>query len=152
MPRPRRSGHLAALAAQPGADEGDFLAVERAYFPWVNALNTMLDNLVDLDEDPLHQRHIERYGSPQAAAERLAAIAARSRAGVCMLPSAQQHELILAAMGGLYLHNLPPGLGIAELLPLRCWMRSGRSHPRHSPCTGCAKAGREPHCALAAVG
>ena len=96
-------GALAALAAQPGADEGDFLAVERAYFPWVNALNTMLDSLVDLDEDPSQQRHIERYGSPQAAAERLAAIAARSRAGVCKLPSAQQHELILAAMGGFYL-------------------------------------------------
>ena len=94
-------GALVALAAQPGATEGDFLAVEGAYFPWVNALNTLLDSLVDLDEDPSQQRHIERYGSPQAAAERLAAIAARSRAGVCKLAGAQQHELILAAMGGL---------------------------------------------------
>lgn len=104
-------GALAALAAQPGGDEGDFLAVERAYFPWVNALNTMLDSLVDLDEDPSQQRHIERYGSPQAAAERLAAIAARSRAGVCKLPSAPQHELILAAMGGLYLAQPAAWLG-----------------------------------------
>jgi tetraprenyl-beta-curcumene synthase len=104
-------GALTALAARPGGDEGDFLFVERAYFPWVNALNTMLDSLVDLDEDPSQQRHIERYGSPQAAGERLATIAARSRAGVCELPSAQQHELILAAMGSLYLAQPAAWLG-----------------------------------------
>jgi tetraprenyl-beta-curcumene synthase len=104
-------GALAALAAEPGATEGDFLAVERAYFPWVNALNTLLDSLVDLDEDPLQQRHIERYRSPQAAAERLAAIAARARAGVCELAGAQQHELILAAMGGYYLAQPAAWLG-----------------------------------------
>jgi len=104
-------GALTALAAQPGATEGDFVAVEAAYFPWVNALNTLLDSLVDLDEDPAQQRHIERYGSPQAAAERLATIATRSRAGVCKLTSAQQHELILAAMGGLYLAQPAAWLG-----------------------------------------
>jgi tetraprenyl-beta-curcumene synthase len=96
-------GALTALAAHPNASEGEFLAVERAYFPWVNALNTLLDSLVDLDEDPAQQRHIERYRSPQAAAERLAAIAARARAGVCELCGAERHELILAAMGGYYL-------------------------------------------------
>lgn len=96
-------GALVALAAEAGATEGDFLATEAAYFPWVNALNTLLDSLVDLDEDHAKQRHIERYASPQAAAERLAAITARSRAGVCTLTNAQQHELILAAMGSLYL-------------------------------------------------
>lgn len=96
-------GALVALAAQPGAAESDFLATEAAYFPWVNALNTLLDSLIDLDEDHAKQRHIERYGSSQAAAERLAAITDRSRAGVGKLANAQLHELILAAMGGLYL-------------------------------------------------
>lgn len=104
-------GALAALAARPGVGEGEFIAVERAYFPWVNALNTLLDSLVDLDEDPSQQRHIERYRSPQAAAERLAAIAARARRGVCELAGGQPHELILAAMGGYYLAQPAAWLG-----------------------------------------
>ncbi len=74
-------GALTARAAESGVTEGDFLAVESAYFPWVNALNTLLDSLVDLDEDPAQQRHIERYRSPQTAAERLAEIATRARDG-----------------------------------------------------------------------
>jgi tetraprenyl-beta-curcumene synthase len=96
-------GALTALATQREATESDFLAVERVYFPWVNALNTLLDSLVDLDEDPALQRHIERYGSLEAAAERVAALATRARAGVSQLADAQRHELILAAMGGYYL-------------------------------------------------
>jgi hypothetical protein len=96
-------GALAALAARPGATESDFHDVDSVYFPWVNALNTLLDSLVDLDEDPSNQRHIERYGSPQAAAERVAAIATRAREGVADLADPRRHELILAAMGGYYL-------------------------------------------------
>ena len=100
-----------ARRASAGATESEFLAVERVYFPWVNALNTLLDSLVDLDEDPALQRHIERYGSPQAAAERVAAIATRARAGVSELADAQRHELILAAMGGYYLAQPAAWLG-----------------------------------------
>jgi len=96
-------GALAALAAKPGVSEAEFLATETAYFPRVNLLNTLLDSLVDLDEDPAQQRHIERYGSPQTAAERLAEITCDARAGLVDLAGAQQHDLILAAMGGYYL-------------------------------------------------
>ncbi len=96
-------GALAALAARRGCAESDFLATERVYFPWVNALNTLLDSLVDLDEDPALQRHIERYGSPRAAAERLASFTDRARAEVSELGDGQRHELILAAMGSYYL-------------------------------------------------
>ncbi len=104
-------GALTALTAQRGATASDFVAVEKVYFPWVNALNTLLDSLVDLDEDPALQRHIERYGSPQAAAERVAAIATRARAEVSELPDAQGHDLILAAMGGYYLADPAAWLG-----------------------------------------
>ena len=104
-------GAITALATQRGTTEGDFLAVEKVYFPWVNALNTLLDSLVDLDEDPALQRHIERYGSPQAAAERVAAIATRARGGVSELADAQRHELILAAMGSYYLAEPAAWLG-----------------------------------------
>ena len=104
-------GALAALATKRGSTESDFVAVEKVYFPWVNALNTLLDSLVDLDEDPALQRHIERYGSLQAAAERVAAIATRARAGVSELGDGQRHELILAAMGGYYLAEPAAWLG-----------------------------------------
>ncbi len=104
-------GALTALATKRGSTESDFAAVEKVYFPWVNALNTLLDSLVDLDEDPALQRHIERYGSMQAAAERVAAIATRARAGVSELGDGQRHELILAAMGGYYLAEPAAWLG-----------------------------------------
>jgi tetraprenyl-beta-curcumene synthase len=104
-------GALAALATKRGATESDFAAVDKVYFPWVNALNTLLDSLVDLDEDPALQRHIERYGSMQAAAERVTAIANRARAGVSELGDGQRHELILAAMGGYYLAEPAAWLG-----------------------------------------
>lgn len=109
-------GALAALAAKPSATEAEFLAVERAYFPWVNALNTLLDSLVDLDEDPAQQRHIERFGSPQAAAERLAGIASEARAGLSGLADAQQHDLMLAAMGGYYLAQPAAWLGSRRVI------------------------------------
>jgi hypothetical protein len=104
-------GALTALASQRGTSESDFITVEKVYFPWVNALNTLLDSLVDLDEDPALQRHVERYESPQAAAERLAAIAGRARAGLSELGDAQRHDLILAAMGGYYLADPAAWLG-----------------------------------------
>ena len=127
--------------------------MEKVYFPWVNALNTLLDSLVDLDEDPALQRHIERYGSMEAAAERVAAIATRARAGVSELGDGQRHELILAAMGGYYLAEPAAWLGERSEIGAR---RAGFTR---AVCTLDApraqtapEARREPPCALAAVG
>lgn len=96
-------GALVSLAAQPGAGNAELAAVERAYFPWVNALNTLLDNLVDLDEDPPQLRHINRYGSAEEAADRLAEITVCARASVSELARSHRHDLIVAAMGAYYL-------------------------------------------------
>jgi tetraprenyl-beta-curcumene synthase len=96
-------GALLALAATPGASEGDARRLERAYFPWASGLNALLDSLVDLDEDPADASHLRRYATPALAAERLGGIAAGARRRVSELPQGDFHEAILAAMGALYL-------------------------------------------------
>jgi tetraprenyl-beta-curcumene synthase len=96
-------GALLALAARPGVDGAQALAVESAYFPWTSGLNALLDSLVDLDEDPVEASHLRRYQSFDQAAERLGVIAAGARARVSELPDGRLHEAILAAMGSLYL-------------------------------------------------
>jgi tetraprenyl-beta-curcumene synthase len=96
-------GALLALAANPGADEGDAAQVEAAYFPWASGLNALLDSLVDLDEDPTGASHRRRYASFAEAAERLRTLAGGARDRVSALPGGRLHEAILAAMGSLYL-------------------------------------------------
>jgi tetraprenyl-beta-curcumene synthase len=96
-------GALLALAATPGADADDAEKVASAYFPWASGLNALLDSLIDLDEDPEHASHLRRYPSEGIAAARLAAIAGTARERVAALPEGGVHEMILAAMGALYL-------------------------------------------------
>jgi tetraprenyl-beta-curcumene synthase len=96
-------GALLALAATPGAGEAEVERVDSAYFPWASGLNALLDSLVDLDEDPEHASHLRRYASQEIAGERLAAIAAAASERVSALPEGGVHEMILAAMGALYL-------------------------------------------------
>ncbi|HTR75279.1 MAG TPA: DUF2600 family protein [Solirubrobacterales bacterium] len=96
-------GALLALAATPGVEEEDACRVESAYFPWASGLNALLDSLVDLDEDPEGASHLRRYQSREHAVERLQTIATGARRRVAELPDGRLHELILAAMGSLYL-------------------------------------------------
>jgi tetraprenyl-beta-curcumene synthase len=96
-------GALIALAATPGVTEAEARRVESAYFPWASGLNALLDSLVDLDEDPEDASHLRRYESDEHAAIRLETIASGARERVSMLPNGDLHEVILAAMGALYL-------------------------------------------------
>jgi tetraprenyl-beta-curcumene synthase len=96
---------LIALAASPTATVEQARAIERAYFPWVGALHSLLDSLIDAAEDAVggQQSLIERYGSEREAAARLTLLARESLARVSMLPDAGAHAAILASMAGLYL-------------------------------------------------
>ncbi len=96
-------GALLALAATPGVCEADARTVEAAYFPWASGLNALLDSLVDLNQDPEGGSHLRRYPSPQVAGERLGALGTGARERVAALPNGAAHEVILAAMGALYL-------------------------------------------------
>lgn len=87
-------------------------ALQDAYFPWIGALHSLLDNLIDTAEDRATGQHslIERYDSPEQAAERLGMLARRSLGAVCSLPcdardacDARAHAVVLVAMASFYL-------------------------------------------------
>jgi tetraprenyl-beta-curcumene synthase len=98
---------LIAAAAEPALRAGHADAVERAYFPWIGALHTLLDSLVDEDEDAITGQHCltARYGSRTQAAERLQRLTVRAVEHAKALPNAEDHMMILAAMIGFYLAN-----------------------------------------------
>lgn len=98
---------LVAAAARPGLDARYGEALAQAYFPWIGALHTLLDSLVDEAEDAQtgHRSLIDYYGSPQRAARRLRALAAESAHRARTLPCGPQHSLILAAMACFYLSS-----------------------------------------------
>ena len=98
---------LIALAAEPdlARSPGVAAAVQDAYFPWIGALHSLLDNLVDAGEDRATGQHslIGRYSSPQEAAARMGRLAERSLRAARTLPGGRAHALIVAAMASFYL-------------------------------------------------
>jgi tetraprenyl-beta-curcumene synthase len=48
---------LIAAAAQPTLTTAEATAIELAYWPWIGALHSLLDSLVDLGEDAADQQH-----------------------------------------------------------------------------------------------
>ncbi len=96
---------LIAMAAQPGVSSDEALAVERAYFPWIGALHSLLDSLIDLDEDRASGQRalVENYTDAGEAAWRLRLLAAESRRRASALEHPDRHLLMLAAMASVYL-------------------------------------------------
>jgi tetraprenyl-beta-curcumene synthase len=96
---------LITAAAQPRLTSAEALAIEGVYWPWVGALHSLLDSLVDETEDgAAGQRSLlHYYGSSEESAERLQLIATEALRAVNALPRARPHLLILAAMASHYL-------------------------------------------------
>jgi len=96
---------LIAMAAQPGVSSDEALAVERAYFPWIGALHSLLDSLIDLEEDRASGQRalIENYTDAGETARRLTLLAAESRRRAAALSDSDRHLLMLAAMASIYL-------------------------------------------------
>jgi tetraprenyl-beta-curcumene synthase len=95
---------LIAAAARPRVNEAEIAAIEGAYFPWIGALHSLLDNLVDIAEDyATGQRSLVGcYASTLDATTRMGLLAERSLAAACELPG-NEHVLVLAAMASFYL-------------------------------------------------
>lgn len=99
---------LISATADPTLARQDTDAIERAYYPWIGALHTLLDSLIDLDEDrgAAGQRSLlDYYASPTETAARLEMIARRAVRHTALLPDAHNHALILAAMASFYLSD-----------------------------------------------
>jgi tetraprenyl-beta-curcumene synthase len=96
---------MIAAAAEQGIDQTRAEGLERAYFPWIGALHSMLDHLIDIEEDAHagQSNLIELYGSPAEAAERMALLAGRALECARELEPRHRHELIVAAMASFYL-------------------------------------------------
>jgi tetraprenyl-beta-curcumene synthase len=96
---------LLAAAADPQLKRHKAEAVEAIYWPWAGALHTLLDSLIDRDEDAENGLHslISHYACPQEMATRLQLLAneALKRAKAVGI----EHRLILAGMASLYLSD-----------------------------------------------
>jgi tetraprenyl-beta-curcumene synthase len=109
---------LIAVAAEPAVAQRRIEAVEAAYFPWVGALHSLLDNLVDTAEDHATGQHslVGRYASRCDAATRMGLLARRSMDAAAALPGGRSHTLVVAAMASFYLST--PEARAPEALPV----------------------------------
>jgi tetraprenyl-beta-curcumene synthase len=109
---------LIALAADPAPDPRSVALVADAYFPWIGALHSLLDNLVDATEDRATGQHslIGAYASPGEAAARMRVLTERSLGAAAALPGARGHTLTLAAMASFYL--CAPEASTPQALPV----------------------------------
>ena len=98
---------LIAAAADPRVEQVDIDAIEDAYFPWIGALHSLLDNMVDRQEDARTDQRslIGYYASPAEAAVRMRMLAVQAMRSARALPRGQHHAIILAAMAGNYLSS-----------------------------------------------
>jgi tetraprenyl-beta-curcumene synthase len=99
---------LIATAADPHLQASNVEAIEETYFPWIGALHSLLDSLVDHDEDRAAGERglIDCYPSPAHAATRMGGIAREALSRAVALPDSRRHVLILAAMASFYICEL----------------------------------------------
>jgi tetraprenyl-beta-curcumene synthase len=104
---------LIAAAADPGLTPSDVQMIEHAYFPWIGALHSLLDSLVDHDEDLAAGERglIDCYPSHVEAATRMHMIAAEAMRRAGELPDGRRHELIVAAMTSFYICEIRRSTG-----------------------------------------
>jgi tetraprenyl-beta-curcumene synthase len=97
---------LIAAAAERAFDPRELAALEGAYFPWIGALHSLLDSLVDRREDADTGQFslIGCYRSREDAAVRMAAIAAQAAHAARRLPRGRRHLVLFAGMAGSYLY------------------------------------------------
>jgi tetraprenyl-beta-curcumene synthase len=112
---------FAAIAAAADASVGpsEASAIDSAYFPWVGALHTLLDSLVDRPADVRAGQHslVDHYSSPRQAAMRMQQITSTSMRHIEALPRGKAHAMLFAAMICFYL--VAPEASLPHALPAR---------------------------------
>jgi tetraprenyl-beta-curcumene synthase len=142
---------LIAAAAHPSLPPADAGAIEDAYWPWIGALHSLLDSLIDKAQDTAvaQQSLLDYYTNPQEAAARMQILAREALRAAESLPKPQDHTLILAAMASFYLTAPEAAVPAAQLISrrvietlgpitrpsivLHSARRSFTSHPRLGP-------------------
>lgn len=97
-----------AAASHPEMDRRRSEELEGAYFPWAGSLHTLLDSLVDRQEDARDgQRNLlDYYGCEEEAISRMRLIAGEATRRLRSLPDGQVQLLIFAAMASLYVTSV----------------------------------------------
>lgn len=112
---------FAAIAAAADALVGpaEAAAIDAAYFPWIGALHTLLDSLVDAPADVRASHHslVAHYGGPERTALRMQQLAEISMRRIAALPNARAHAMLLAAMSCFYL--VAPEASLPHAAPAR---------------------------------
>jgi tetraprenyl-beta-curcumene synthase len=103
---------LIASAADPLLARSAASEIENAYFPWIGSLHSLLDSLVDHEDDIAIEGRalMDYYSSPADAAARMGAIAVEGLRRAAALPGGRHHALIMAAMTSFYIceiHSSP---------------------------------------------
>jgi tetraprenyl-beta-curcumene synthase len=96
---------LIAAAADPATRSIDTAAIECAYFPWIGAVNSLLDSLIDRKEDsaPGQHRLLDYYTSADEAFARLEFIVTQAVYHAQRLALGEIHTMIVSAMASFYL-------------------------------------------------
>jgi tetraprenyl-beta-curcumene synthase len=96
---------LLATCARADVDAPVAERIDGAYFPTIGALHSLLDSVVDRDEDrDKGQRSLlEHYGSPLHESVCLTTLASDARQACESLPSPHAHRVIVTAMCSYYL-------------------------------------------------
>lgn len=96
---------LMSAAGRPTLATDHASELESAYFPWIGSLHTLLDSLIDEQEDDVTGQHclIGRYASREEAAGRLQLLTAQASRRALALSDGEDHMMILAAMASFYL-------------------------------------------------
>jgi tetraprenyl-beta-curcumene synthase len=96
---------MIAAAADPDLRPPVAREIEDAYFPWIGSLHSLLDSLVDYQEDIAVQGRalVGYYRSAPEAAERMGTLAREALRRALGLPRGKRHALIVAAMSSFYI-------------------------------------------------
>ncbi len=96
---------LLAAAALPALTTQDVATIDAAYFPCIGAFHSLLDSLVDEQEDAAtgQLQLLGCYPSRRQAATGLQQLAARASAAARELPNGTDHALLVTAMACSYL-------------------------------------------------
>ena len=115
-------------------------AIDDAYFPWIGAVNSLLDSVVDRQEDDATGQHrlLDYYTSPEHITERLELITTQAMARARELQPRHGHTLMVAAITSFYLSN--PATQAPDLYALRSHLRKSVGYWTHRRCSSCAPA------------
>jgi tetraprenyl-beta-curcumene synthase len=96
---------LVATCARENAEASVAQQIDDAYFPTIGALHSLLDSVVDRDEDrEKGQRSLlDHYGSPLHECASLTMLASEARRACASLPSPHAHRVFVTAMCSYYL-------------------------------------------------